>query len=159
MGTLITLDLPDDSPLLTLPWIISFGPLNEDEDWQPVVCGPYERGHAISLAQSVIEDEQLMAVVEPLQPYASVEEIRSEIESARAEAEEEAAEAEEEEAAEEAAQSGEEGAEGEVEITLEDEYAEDFYEDMETVSAPPPPSPEEVRAGIARVAARLTTVG
>ena len=43
----MTLHLPEDSPVLNLPWIITFGPLAEDEDWEPVVSGPYERAHAL----------------------------------------------------------------------------------------------------------------
>ena len=51
VGTLVTLDLPDDSPVLALPWIITFGPADEDADnWEPVVCGPYERAHALAEA-------------------------------------------------------------------------------------------------------------
>jgi len=84
VGTVVTLDLPVDSPALTLPWVITFGPLLDDDDeWEPVVCGPYEHGHALALAESVVADEALMAVVEPLQPYGSVDQIRGEIAAAR----------------------------------------------------------------------------
>jgi len=47
VGALVTLDLPDDSPVLALPWIITFGPLEDGDEWEPVVCGPYERAHAL----------------------------------------------------------------------------------------------------------------
>src|SRR5262245_33328994 len=30
VGALVTLELPDDSPALSLPWIITFGPLGDD---------------------------------------------------------------------------------------------------------------------------------
>ena len=73
MGALVTLRLPDDSPLHELPWIITFGPLGDDEDWEPVVSGPYERAHALALAQSVVADEELMAVVEPCMPHISTD--------------------------------------------------------------------------------------
>src|SRR5690349_24990101 len=89
VGALVTLELPDDSPALALPWIITFGPLNDEEEWEPVVCGPYERPHALSLAESVVADEELMAVVEPLQPHVSAEQIRHEIGVARPTAEKE----------------------------------------------------------------------
>ena len=75
VGALVTLDLPDDSPIRGLPWIITFGPLGAEDDWEPVVCGPYERPHALALAEAVVADEQLMAVVEPLVPALTPEEI------------------------------------------------------------------------------------
>jgi hypothetical protein len=84
VGALVTLQLPPDSPIRELPWIITFGPLTEDEDWEPVVCGPYERPHALALAEEVVADEELMAVVEPLLGYAAPDEIRDEIGVARA---------------------------------------------------------------------------
>ncbi|GFJ91228.1 hypothetical protein Prum_048700 [Phytohabitans rumicis] len=93
MGALVTLELPDDSPARDLPWIVTFGPLDEEEEWEPVVCGPYERPHALALAESVVADEDLMAVVEPLLPHVTVEEIRGEIAAARIVAEDEQAEA------------------------------------------------------------------
>lgn len=135
MGALVTLELPADSPVLDMPWIITFGPLDDEEEWEPVVCGPYERPHALALAESVVADDELMAVVEPLLPHASVEEIRAEIAAAKLTAE-----------------------------TAEvDEYGEDEYDDDadaewlgEAGEGPMPPSPEQVRAGIARIAARLT---
>ncbi|GIG85664.1 hypothetical protein [Plantactinospora endophytica] len=144
MGALVTLELPDDSPILALPWIITFGPLDDDEEWEPVVCGPYERPHALALAESVVADEELMAVVEPLLPRVSAEEIRAEIAAAQiaAEAEDEAAD-------------------------LDDTSIYGDYEDLgaeevigESVQAPAQagqaPDPTEVRAGIARIAAMLT---
>ena len=88
VGTLVTLDLSDDSPALTLPWIITFGPLSDDELWEPVVCGPYERNHALALAEAVVADEELMAVVEPLQPAVTVDQIRGEIAGSRLAADE-----------------------------------------------------------------------
>ena len=87
VGTLVTLSLPPDSPVADLPWVITIGALGDDEDWEPVVCGPYERGHALALAQAVVADEELMAVVEPLLPLVDAEAIRDEIELARAAAE------------------------------------------------------------------------
>ena len=83
MGTLVTLHLPPDSPVANLPWIITIGALDDEEEWEPLVCGPYERPHALALAQAVVADEDLMAVVEPLLPLADAEAIRDEIELAR----------------------------------------------------------------------------
>lgn len=83
MGTLLTLDLPEDSPIADLPWVITIGALGDEQDWEPVVCGPYERQHALALAQAVVADEELLAVVEPLLPLVDAEAIRDEIELAR----------------------------------------------------------------------------
>jgi hypothetical protein len=83
----VTLDLPPDSPVADLPWVITIGSLGDEEDWEPVVCGPYERAHALALAQAVVADEDLLAVVEPLLPRPDAEAIRDEIELARAAAE------------------------------------------------------------------------
>jgi len=152
VGALVTLDLPDDSPVLALPWIITFGPLEDGDEWEPVVCGPYERAHALSLAETVVADEELMAVVEPVLPHSSVDEIRSEIEQAKA-----AAESEEDE------EDGEfefDDASDDVEVSLDDEFDEGDEEDeLPEVEPTPPPSPEEVRAGFARIAARLSGSG
>jgi hypothetical protein len=84
VGTLVTLELPNDSPIADLPWVITIGSLGDEEDWEPVVCGPYERPHALALAQAVVADEELLAVVEPLLPLIDAEAIRDEIELARA---------------------------------------------------------------------------
>lgn len=151
MGALVTLELPDDSPVLSLPWIITFGPLDDAEEWEPVVCGPYERAHALSLAETVVADEELMAVVEPLLPHTSVDEIMGEISSARL-----AAEADEDEDEELYDEMGDD-----VEVSVDEAYDEDALEEdeaeYEEVEPSPPPSPEEVRAGFARIAAKLST--
>jgi hypothetical protein len=134
----VTLHLPEDSPVLDLPWIITFGPLVEDEDWEPVVSGPYERAHALALAGAVVADDELMAVVEPLLPHVSVGEIRGEIAAARI------------------AALGDDDSEPDE----HDYVAADVEEDEDTEAAEAsrrePPSPEQVRAGFARIAARLT---
>jgi hypothetical protein len=135
VGALVTLELPADSPVLDMPWIITFGPLNDEEEWEPVVCGPYERPHALALAESVVADDELMAVVEPLLPHVSVEEIRAEIAAAKLTAET-----------------------AEVDEYGEDEYDEDADEESleELGEGSVPPSPDQVRAGFARIATRLT---
>jgi hypothetical protein len=117
----MTLSLPPDSPVADLPWVITIGSLGDDEDWEPLVCGPYERGHALALAQAVVADEELMAVVEPLLPLIDAEAIRDEIELVRA--------------------------------GLADE---EMDWDQESVEPGPAPAAIEVRAGFARIAARLT---
>ena len=141
MGALVTLDLPDDSPTLDLPWIITFGPLSDDDEWEPVVCGPYERQHALSLAESVVADEQLMAVVEPLLPSTAAAEIRDEIEKARRLAEEEPPQLGDE-------SFGDTGLSG-----LLDEDAHDH--DHDHVESEPA-TPAEIKAGMRRIAAKLS---
>lgn len=145
VGALVTLDLPADAPALTLPWIITFGPMNEEEEWEPVVCGPYERAHALALAEAVVADEELMAVVEPLQPHVTVEQIQGDIAASRMAAQTEDVAA----AALDAELAG-----------YDDHHDHDLdhdhdHEDDEL--AHEPPSVEEIRAGFARIAGRLTS--
>lgn len=135
----MTLELAADSPILEMPWIITFGPLSDEEDWEPVVCGPYERPHAIALAEEIVADHELMAVVEPVLGFASVDEIRAEIAEAQAVA----------------------AASPALDDTF-DEDDEDFDDlDLDEPGenghheAVPLPTPAEIRAGMARIAHRL----
>jgi hypothetical protein len=134
VGTLVTLDLPADSPVADLPWVITIGSLGDEEDWEPVVCGPYERAHAVALAQAVVADEDLMAVVEPLLPLVGAEAIRDEIELARA-----AAEADD--------RPGDD---------IDPDAAAQQWETRH-VRPGPVPTEAEVRAGFARIATRLNS--
>ncbi len=165
MGALVTLELADDSPMHSLPWIITFGPIDDSDDWEPVVCGPYERAHALALAETVVADEDLMAVVEPVQPHASVDEIRQEIASAKQAAEEEEDDDEEDEdfdvavdAEFDADHDHDHDADHDHDHDHEhgDHDHDDEYEELEEIEPTPPPSPEEVRAGFARIGARLS---
>jgi hypothetical protein len=151
VGALVTLDLPEDSPALTLPWIITFGPIDDSDEWEPVVCGPYERAHAMALAETVVADEELMAVVEPVLPHASVDEIRAEIETAKASAgfDEDDDDFDDDDDLAVAVDDEFDGEDDGDDDDLED------VDDYEEVEPTPPPSPEEVRAGFARIAAKL----
>lgn len=138
----MTLDLPDDSPMLDLPWIITFGPLGDADEWEPVVCGPYERAPALALAEVMVAEEALMAVVEPLLPAVSAEQIRDEITAAQAAAEDEAA-----------AQAESAELYGNFEDTFDEELA---AAERESEAQPAmPPSEAAIRAGFARIAAKL----
>jgi hypothetical protein len=160
VGTIMTLELPGDSPVLSMPWIITFGPLEDEDDWEPVVCGPYEREHALALAEEIVADEELMAVVEPLLPLVEVDRIREEIAVARALADEEedadrdtdleVGVDEEEDEDDEGYDEDEEDGED-----YDEDEEEDEEHEHEHVHAGPP-SPDEIRAGFARIAARLT---
>ncbi|MEU3453810.1 hypothetical protein ABZ671_09430 [Micromonospora sp. NPDC006766] len=141
MGALVTLDLPDDSPMLGLPWIITFGPLGDEDEWEPVVCGPYERPHALALAEAVVAEAQLMAVVEPLLPALTPEEIRGEIAAAQLAAEDEATQVDQADLY------------GDFEDTIDEEL--ELAAEREPVPTPVP-SGDEVRAGFARIAELLT---
>jgi hypothetical protein len=138
VGALVTLDLPADAPALTLPWIITFGPMNDDEEWEPVVCGPYERAHALALAEAVVADEELMAVVEPLQPHVTVAQIQGDIAASRMAAENEDLET----AALDAELAG-----------YDHDHDHDHDDDDHTHE---PPSVDDIRAGFARIATKLT---
>jgi hypothetical protein len=135
----VTLDLPTDSPVADLPWVITIGSLGDEEDWEPVVCGPYERAHALALAQAVVADEELMAVVEPLLPLVDAEAIRDEIELARAAADPDPDPS---------------GPDGE---PAEDEDTEEAWETRH-VRPGRAPTEAEVRAGFARIATRLAAI-
>lgn len=150
VGALVTLDVPEDSPARGLPWIITFGPLDDEDEWEPVVCGPYERLHALALAESVVADEELMAVVEPLLPAVTPDHIRGEIVAAKVAAEDERAEDERAEVEDAAIYGDYDETTGEElhGVTEEERHAEPLVV----------PSEEELRAGFARIAAMLTGV-
>jgi hypothetical protein len=142
----VTLDLPDDSPMLDLPWIITFGPLGEADEWEPVVCGPYERPHALALAEAVVAEEQLMAVVEPLLPALSADQIRGEIAAAQIAAEDEAVQVDDADLY------------GDFEDTVDEEL--EAAAEQERLAEPlTAPTEAELRAGFERIAALLTTEG
>lgn len=150
----MTLDLPENSPAHALPWIITFGPLDDDEVWEPVVCGPYEREHALALAESVVVDERLLAVVEPVRPHVSIEEIRAQIGASRLAAAVDADVAE--------AEAVEHALVADIDLTSVSGGLGQFAtgiaaqpEEREAEAPAEPPSVDEVRAGFARVAARL----
>jgi hypothetical protein len=134
MGTVVTLDIPDDSPQHDLPWIITFGPLDEDEDWE-AVFGPYEYAHATALAEHIVADDNLLAVVEPLLPATTLGEIRDELARARREALEAVAEEDDDDS---------------------DSDSDEDYEHEHDHAPAAEPTPEEIRAGFARLSARLT---
>ena len=134
VGTLVTLHLPPDSPVANLPWIITIGALGDDEEWEPLVCGPYERPHALALAQAVVAEEDLMAVVEPLLPLADADAIRDEVALAKSGADHDA--------------------------STDDLEAQRFDRDGPRRTTPGrPPTEAEVRAGFARIAEKLTSAG
>ncbi len=135
MGTVVTLELPEGSPQHDLPWIITFGPLDEAEEWE-AVFGPYEYEHANALAQHIAADDHLLAVVEPLTPATTLAAIREEIERAKQDALEISAE------------------EDDDALDSDYDFDDEFDHDEEHEDAKEP-SAEEIRAGFARLSARL----
>src|SRR5690348_3570779 len=119
--------------------------MDDNEEWEPVVCGPYERSHALALAETVVADEDLMAVVEPLQPHVTVDQIRGDIAAARLAAENEDVET---------AALDAELANYEEDLNAFSGHDDDHDDEVHQPS--PPPSVDEVRAGFARIAAKLT---
>lgn len=153
VGALVTLRLPEDSPVRAMPWIITIGPLDDEAEWEPVVCGPYEYPHALALAEEVVADEELMAVMEPLLGLASPDEIRREIDLARATAEQEV-ELDED--------FDEFDAEAAFEAGAGFDHGAGFDADHgggNSHPSPPLPPADEVRAGMARIARRLAQPG
>jgi hypothetical protein len=138
------MELTDDAPQHNLPWIITLGPFDDDEEWDPVVCGPYERAHALALAQKLTEDADLIAVVEPVLPATSVDEIRAEIARSQQNAIESGSGLDDE--------FDEEYDENE-EFGAEHDHDHDHGDDSDYGDAP---SPQEIRAGFTRISARLT---
>ena len=136
------MELPADSPVLYLPWIITIGPLTDEEEWEAIVVGPYEHGHALAIAEEIVADDQIMAVVEPVAPLISVDAIRDEVAAARAAALEMAGDEDDDDADSDAGY-------GMPAVDV----AADTNHDLGV--HPGPLTSDEIRAGVARVAARL----
>lgn len=124
MGALVTVDAASDAAEDRLPWLITFGPFADEGAWEPVVCGPYERAHAIGLASAVAADDDVVAVVEPMWPKVSPAEIRAALDEARRQA-------------------------AEADAYVGDPF--DAAADGPPPGETPPPDPAEVRAGFTRV--------
>jgi hypothetical protein len=142
VGALVTTSPAPGSAVLDLPWIITIGPFGDDEDWEPVVCGPYERLQALALARAVVENDDLMAVVEPVQPFLTADRIKRDVAVARATASEDALAGDFEETLPATARGAGIGMER---VALDD--AADVL-----------PQPEEVREGFVRLAERLAAL-
>lgn len=148
MGALFTVDPSHESAGVDLPWIVTIGPLGDADDWEPVLCGPYEKPHALALARAVVRGDDLMAVVEPVRTYVSVDQIRDHVTTARA-----------------AASGGAQRLDLIFGETPEAAMAAAFADREVSASPPPPdqsaegpedlPDPQAVREGLTRIAQRL----
>lgn len=143
MAIVVSVVPEEDSPFITLPWVVTFKPADGD-DWDAVTCGPYQREHAEALAEAVaLElDDDVLAVVEPLLPALDPESIHEAIEQNR-----ELAAA----AADLAEDDDDEDLDDDEELVDEDEDDDEAIEEVEFEV----PTPEEIRAGIESVSREL----
>ncbi|WP_186763414.1 hypothetical protein [Lentzea tibetensis] len=124
----------EESEVNEFPWVVTFEP-SGGEEWDSFVCGPYERDHAIALAEAVALDEGgVLAVVVPMLPAFSAVDVVATIEELR-----QAVEEEEED--------------DQVNGTPVDFDDDDEFEEQEVEFELP--SPEEIKAGMERTYRRL----
>ncbi|SDN46238.1 hypothetical protein [Allokutzneria albata] len=143
MGGVIISEPEDGSPIEDLPWVVVFQSL--DDAWDSFTCGPYERDHAIALAEAVaVEEDDVLAAVEPLLPALEPADILADIAELREAHEEEDEDEDETDEAEESEEDDEESEESE----------EDGDEELEITDIEVPDA-DEVREGMARVVNRL----
>jgi hypothetical protein len=137
MGGVIIYEPEEDSDVNEFPWTVTFEPSGGD-DWDSFICGPYERDHAVALAEAVALDDAeggVLAIVKPMLPALSAEDVSDTIEELREAAIEE------------------EAAEDTVNGTAVD-FDDDDLEEEEAEFAEPP-SRDEIREGMARQYRRL----
>ncbi|ANZ35353.1 hypothetical protein BBK82_03880 [Lentzea guizhouensis] len=140
MGGVIIYEPEEDSEINEFPWTVTFEP-SGGEEWDSFICGPYERDHAVALAEAVALDDTeggVLAVVAPMLPALSAADVTATIEELR-----EAA------AEEEEAEDGDDTVNG-----TPVDFDDDDLEEEEAEFAEPP-SPEEIREGMARTYRRL----
>ncbi|KOV80110.1 hypothetical protein [Nocardia sp. NRRL S-836] len=137
MGGVIIYEPEEDSEVNEFPWTVTFEPSGGDE-WDSFICGPYERDHAVALAEAVALDDTeggVLAVVAPMLPALSAADVTATIEDLR-----------------EAAAEEEEAEDDTVNGTPVDFDDDDLEEEAEFAE---PPSREEIRAGMERTYRRL----
>jgi hypothetical protein len=178
VGAVISFEVDDEdeASFADLPWLVTFEPDDDEagQQWDSFSCGPYLRDHALAIAEAVaFEQDGVIAVVAPVLPALTPDDVTAIIEERRAEAAEYDEEddddddddsdvAELDEDAEDDAEDDEDEAEfDEAEFDDEEgeEDAEDDDEDLDVVEIEVEeievPLPEEVRAGIETVLQRL----
>lgn len=178
MGAVISfeVDEEDEASFADLPWLVTFEPDDDEagQQWDSFSCGPYLRDHALAIAEAVaFEQDGVIAVVAPVLPALTPDDVTAIIEERQAEAaeyddedddddddsdvaelDEADAEDDEDEAEfDEAEFDDEEGAEeGEEDEEDDDEDLDVVEIEVEEIEVP---LPEEVRAGIETVLRRL----
>ncbi|GAA3857773.1 hypothetical protein GCM10022243_24210 [Saccharothrix violaceirubra] len=77
----------EDGDVDSLPWAVTFE-ARVGEEWASFLCGPYDRAEAIELAESVLaQDSSVSAVVEPLMPVESAQDVLDAVAEMRADEE------------------------------------------------------------------------
>lgn len=173
MGAVISfeVDEQDEESFADLPWLVTFEPDDDEagQQWDSFSCGPYLRDHALAIAEAVaFEQDGVIAVVAPVLPALTPEDVTAIIEERVAEATEadyEDDEADEDEDVDEVDDEVDEADDEEPdeaefdEAEFDDEEDEDDDEELDVVEVEVEeievPSPEDVRAGIEAVLQRL----
>lgn len=171
MGAVISfeVDEEDEASFADLPWLVTFEPDDDEasQQWDSFSCGPYLRDHALAIAEAVaFEQDGVIAVVTPILPALTPDDVTAIIEERQAEAT--AADYEDDEDDEEEDDEFDgpdpdvDEAEDDVEELDDEEDEADFDDDDDDldvvevdVEELEVPLPEEVRAGIETVLQRL----
>jgi hypothetical protein len=170
-------DEEDEASFADLPWLVTFEP-DEDEagqQWDSFSCGPYLRDHALAIAEAVaFEQEGVIAVVSPVLPALTPDDVMAVIEERRAEAtaadyeDDEEDDDEDEEfdgpdpdvdEAEDDLEEVDDLEEGDDEAEFDEAEFEDDDDELDVIEVEVDevevPLPEDVRAGIETVLKRL----
>lgn len=91
MGAVISfeVDEEDEASFADLPWLVTFEPDDDEagQQWDSFSCGPYLRDHALAIAEAVaFEQDGVLAVVSPIMPALTPDDVTAIIEQRRAEA-------------------------------------------------------------------------
>ena len=182
MGAVISfeVDEEDEASFADLPWLVTFEPDDDEasQQWDSFSCGPYLRDHALAIAEAVaFEQDGVIAVVAPILPALTPEDVTAIIEQRQAEATGAGYEDDEDEdddefddgtdldvdevedEVEEGDDDEDEAEFDEAEFDDEEDVEEDDDEDLDVVEVDVEeievPLPEDVRAGIETVLQRL----
>jgi hypothetical protein len=82
-------DEQDEASFADLPWLVTFEPDDDEasQQWDSFSCGPYLRDHALAIAEAVaFEQDGVIAVVSPVLPALTPDDVTAIIEERRAEA-------------------------------------------------------------------------
>ncbi|HEY4020867.1 MAG TPA: hypothetical protein VGM75_19405 [Pseudonocardiaceae bacterium] len=179
MGAVISfeVDEQDEASFADLPWLVTFEPDDDEasQQWDSFSCGPYLRDHALAIAEAVaFEQDGVIAVVSPVLPALSPDDVTAIIEERRAEATAAGYEDDDDEFDEDDDDDDVDLDVDEVEVDEIEEDADEFEDEAEfdeeddededdddldvveiDVDELEVPLPEEVRAGIETVLRRL----
>jgi hypothetical protein len=166
-------DEQDEASFADLPWLVTFEPDDDEagQQWDSFSCGPYLRDHALAIAEAVaFEQEGVIAVVSPVLPALTPDDVVAIIEERRAEAiaadyeddedddedfdgpDPDVDEVEEVVDEDDLDESDDEAEFDEAEFTDDDDDVDVIEVEVDELEVP---LPEEVRAGIETVLTRL----